>query len=101
MSRRAALAAALRRHGRPLLLAGIAAIVLGTYLASWAGLTTEQRSTRDFSSVYTAATIIRQGHAQQLYDVRLQQRVGDAAMAPHHLSFPYQEVGVGAALAVP
>src|SRR5437588_2062 len=34
MSRRAAFAAALRRHGRTLLLAGIAAIVLGTYLAA-------------------------------------------------------------------
>ncbi|MBV8196465.1 MAG: DUF2029 domain-containing protein [Candidatus Dormibacteraeota bacterium] len=77
------------------------ASLLGFSLVHFAGLTTNDWSTRDFSAVYAAALLVRDGEPAAMYDLPRLGAVGDRLLAPDHLAIPVEEVGVGVALAVP
>jgi hypothetical protein len=95
--------AAVARGGRALdlvvMLAGLA--VLAWYVESWMTVGAAVRVTRDFTDTYTAATLIRSGHAAQIYDWRVLAGTARPLMSPAHLQVPFLEVALVALLAVP
>jgi Glycosyltransferase family 87 len=99
--RRRLLARAAREHRRELLIVAAAAAIACWYVVSWATFSPRDRSIRDFSDTYTAATIIRSGNAAGIYEWHLLAKVGDRLMAPDHLELPYLETPYAALLALP
>src|ERR1700680_1137148 len=79
----------------------IATAVIASYIVMWSSLSSHDRSTRDFTSTYTAATIIRLGNPADIFDWHVQAQVGDALMAPDHLQLPYLASALVAALVLP
>jgi glycosyl transferase family 87 len=90
-----------KQHWRQISVMLIATAVIATYIVMWSSLSSHDRSTRDFTSTYTAATIIRLGKPADIFDWHVQAQVGDALMAPDHLQLPYLESALVAALVLP
>jgi len=79
----------------------VTALLFAWFVIQWASLSSHDRSTRDFTLTYTAATIIRDGDPAHVYDWPTLSRVGDQLIAPDHLQFPYLQSVLGAWLVVP
>ncbi|HEV7679129.1 MAG TPA: glycosyltransferase family 87 protein [Candidatus Dormibacteraeota bacterium] len=65
-----------------LLAGGVAAALLIGYLAMWLGVSRLEVGRSDFTSTYVGATLLRQGHAAQLYDESLQTPLHSQLIAP-------------------
>ena len=94
---------AMSRPPRPALLAGgVAAALLITYLALWAGVTRMEIGRSDFTSTYVGATLLRQGHHTQLYDESLQAPLHHRLIAPDgEGNLPFVNPPGAAVLALP
>lgn len=94
---------AMSRPPRSALLAGgIAAALLVTYLALWAGVTRMEIGRSDFTSTYVGATLLRQGHHTQLYDESLQAPLHHSLIAPDgEGNLPFVNPPGAAVLALP
>ncbi len=92
------------RPPRAALLAGaVAAALLITYVALWAGVSRFEIGRSDFTSTYMGATLLRQGHGTQLYDERLQGPLHARLIAPgdHEGLLPFVNPPGAALLALP
>lgn len=86
---------------RQLLALVVASAMVIAFVVIWASLSAHWRSGVDFSSMYSAATLVREGGVRQIYNPQALARVGDRLMAPDHLILPFQEVALGAVGMVP
>jgi hypothetical protein len=92
------------RPSRATLLAtGIGAALLLSFVVMWLGVDRLSVGRSDFTSVYTGATLLREGHGAQLYDEAAQARVHASLLAPgdHEGNLPYLNPPGGALLAIP
>lgn len=60
----------------------VASIVLAHYAQVWAVVPSSLAPTSDFAGTYVAATLIRTGHAEQIYDPAAQQATLVTSGAP-------------------
>jgi hypothetical protein len=86
-----------------LLAGGVAAALLLGYLAMWLGVSRLEVGRSDFTSTYVGATLLRQGHATQLYDESLQTPLHSQLIAPgdHQGNLPFVNPPGAALLALP
>ncbi len=56
--------------------------LLAAYVALWAGVTTANIGTSDFTATYVGATLLREGHGASMYDQSLQAPLHAALIAP-------------------
>jgi Glycosyltransferase family 87 len=85
-----------------MLLSAIAALVLAQYLRLWIAIPQNQARTSDFAGTYAAATLLRSGHAPQLYDLPAEEAVLAATGTPRdHLDIPFENPPAAAGIAVP
>jgi hypothetical protein len=66
---------------RTILLAASVAVIAG-YVVLWAGVSPARQRGTDFSASYVAATLLRQGHADRLYDQDAEARAHAAILLP-------------------
>jgi hypothetical protein len=79
-----------------------AVVLLAAYVALWAGVTTANIGTSDFTASYVGATLLREGHGAAMYDQSLQAPLHAALIAPlQRGNLPFVNPPVAAALVVP
>jgi hypothetical protein len=80
----------------------VASIVLAHYAQVWTVVPSALAPTSDFAGTYVAATLIRTGHAEQIYDPAAERRalVQSGASAGHD-DIPFENPPGAAVLAVP
>jgi hypothetical protein len=80
----------------------IASIALAHYAQVWAVVPPSLAPTSDFAGTYVAATLIRSGHAAQIYDGPVEQQTLIETGAPAgHSDIPFENPPAAAVLAVP
>ena len=80
----------------------LASIVLAHYAQVWAAVPASLSPTSDFAGTYVAATLIRSGHAAQIYDAAAERHVLVESGAPAgHSDIPYENPPAAAVAAVP
>ena len=82
---------------------GIAAALLITYVALWAGVNRLEIGRSDFTSTYMGATLLREGHGTRMYDETLQAPLHATLIAPgdHEGNLPFVNPPGAALLALP
>jgi hypothetical protein len=80
----------------------VASIVLAHYAQVWAVVPSSLAPTSDFAGTYVAATLIRTGHADQIYDPAVESRTLVASGAPStHDDIPFENPPAAAVVALP
>jgi hypothetical protein len=80
----------------------VASIVLAHYAQVWTVVPSSLASTSDFAGTYVAATLIRTGHAAQIYDPGVERRTLVASGAPAgHADIPFENPPAAAVVALP
>jgi glycosyl transferase family 87 len=80
----------------------VASIVLAHYAQVWTVVPSSLAPTSDFAGTYVAATLIRTGHAEQIYDPAVEQQTLVASGAPAgHDDIPFENPPGAAVLALP
>ncbi|MGA7989614.1 MAG: glycosyltransferase family 87 protein [Candidatus Dormiibacterota bacterium] len=80
----------------------VASIVLAHYAQVWAVVPAPLAPTSDFAGTYVAATLIRTGHAEQIYDPAAQQATLVSSGAPAgHDDIPFENPPAAAVVAIP
>ena len=80
----------------------VAAIVLAHYAQVWAVVPSSLAPTSDFAGTYVAATLIRSGHADEIYDPAVESRTLVAGGAPtSHDDIPFENPPAAAVAALP
>jgi hypothetical protein len=80
----------------------VASIVLAHYAQVWTVVPSSLAPTSDFAGTYVAATLIRTGHAAQIYDPAAEQRALVQSGAPaDHDDIPFENPPAAAVVAVP
>jgi hypothetical protein len=83
-------------------LVAVASIVLAHYAQVWTVVPASIAPTSDFAGTYVAATLIRTGHAAQIYDTAAEQRTLVASGAPSgHDNIPFENPPAAAVVALP
>ncbi len=84
------------------LLITIASIVLAHYVQVWTVVPASLAPTSDFAGTYVASTLIRTGHAAQIYDSGVERQTLVAGGAPaSHDNIPFENPPAAAVVAVP
>ncbi|MGA2282905.1 MAG: glycosyltransferase family 87 protein [Candidatus Dormibacteria bacterium] len=86
------------------LLAGLAVLVLATYVRDWAVVApqTPLNRTSDFAGTYVAATLWREGRGAQIYDLPVETQALRATGAPaDHSDIPFENPPAALLLALP
>jgi hypothetical protein len=80
----------------------VASIVLAHYAQVWTVVPSSLAPTSDFAGTYVAATLIRTGHADQIYDPGVERRTLVASGAPvGHDDIPFENPPAAAVVALP
>lgn len=80
----------------------VASIVLAHYAQVWAVVPSSLAPTSDFAGTYVAATLIRTGHAEQIYDPAAQRATLVESGAPAgHDDIPFENPPAAAVVAIP
>ena len=80
----------------------VASIVLAHYAQVWAVVPASLAPTSDFAGTYVAATLIRSGHAAQIYDPAAERRTLVESGAPAgHDNIPFENPPAAAVIALP
>jgi hypothetical protein len=80
----------------------VASIVLAHYAQVWTVVPSSLAPTSDFAGTYVAATLIRTGHAGQIYDPGVERRALVASGAPvGHDDIPFENPPAAAVVALP
>ncbi len=80
----------------------IASIVLAHYAQVWAVVPASLAPTSDYAGTYVASTLIRTGHAAQIYDAAVESRTLIETGAPaDHASIPFENPPAAAVVALP
>jgi Glycosyltransferase family 87 len=80
----------------------VASIVLAHYAQVWTVVPAPLAPTSDFAGTYVAATLIRTGHAGQIYDPVMERRALVASGAPvGHDDIPFENPPAAAVVALP
>jgi Glycosyltransferase family 87 len=83
-------------------LIAVASIVLAHYAQVWTVVPASLAPTSDFAGTYVAATLIRSGHAAQIYDPAIEQRTLVESGAPvGHDDIPFENPPAAAVIAIP
>lgn len=83
-------------------LATAAITLLAAYVALWAGVSTTNIGTSDFTATYVGATLLREGHGASMYDQSLQAPLHAALIAPlQRGNLPFVYPPLTAAMVVP
>jgi hypothetical protein len=83
-------------------LIAVASIVLAHYVQVWAVVPASIAPTSDFAGTYVAATLLRTGHAAQIYDTGAEQRTLVESGAPAgHDNIPFENPPAAAVVALP
>jgi hypothetical protein len=84
------------------LLITIASIVLAHYVQVWTVVPASLAPTSDFAGTYVASTLIRSGHAAQIYDSEVERETLVASGAPaSHDDIPFENPPAAAVVALP
>jgi hypothetical protein len=79
-----------------------AAVLLAVYALLWAGVTSANIGTSDFTASYVGATLMREGHGAAMYDESLQAPLHAALIAPlQRGNLPFVNPPLAAAIVVP
>lgn len=100
-SRAVSLGGSVRGHAAAPVVIALALMLLAVYGIRVGGAGAAHGARADFASVYTGASIVRDGDAHRLYDLTLQSAVGDRLMAPARLTLPFDAMPLGAVALVP
>ena len=80
----------------------VSSIVIAHYVQVWAVVPASLAPTSDFAGTYVAATLIRDGHAEQIYDTAAERRTLVESGAPTgHDNIPFENPPSAAVVAVP
>jgi len=80
----------------------VASIVLAHYAQVWTVVPSSLAPTSDFAGTYVAATLMRTGHAEQIYDPGVERRTLVASGAPvGHDDIPFENPPAAAVVALP
>ncbi len=80
----------------------VASIVLAHYAQVWTVVPSSLAPTSDFAGTYVAATLLRTGHAEQIYDPGVERRTLVASGAPvGHDDIPFENPPAAAVVALP
>ena len=80
----------------------VASIVLAHYAQVWTAVPSSLAPTSDFAGTYVAATLIRTGHAAQIYDPGVERRALVASGAPAtHDDIPFENPPAAAVVTLP
>ncbi len=80
----------------------LASIVLAHYAQVWAVVPASLSPTSDFAGTYVASTLIRTGHAEQIYDAAAERRALVSSGAPAgHDDIPFENPPAAAVVAIP
>jgi hypothetical protein len=80
----------------------VASIVLAHYAQVWTVVPSSLAPTSDFAGTYVAATLVRTGHAAQMYDPAIEQRALVQSGAPAgHDDIPFENPPGAAVVALP
>ena len=80
----------------------VASIVLAHYAQVWTVVPSSLAPTSDFAGTYVAATLVRTGHAAQMYDPGTEQRALVQSGAPAgHDDIPFENPPGAAVVALP
>jgi Glycosyltransferase family 87 len=80
----------------------VAAVVLAHYAQVWAVVPGSLAPTSDFAGTYVASTLIRTGHAAQIYDTATERRVLVESGAPAtHDNIPFENPPAAAVVVLP
>jgi Glycosyltransferase family 87 len=80
----------------------VASIVLAHYAQVWTVVPASLAPTSDFAGTYVAATLIRTGHAEQIYDPAVERRTLVASGAPvGHDDIPFENPPAAAVVGLP
>jgi hypothetical protein len=80
----------------------VASIVLAHYAQVWTVVPSSLAPTSDFAGTYVAATLIRTGHAAQIYDPGVERATLVASGAPAtHADIPFENPPAAAVVAIP
>ena len=80
----------------------IASIVLAHYVQVWTVVPASLAPTSDFAGTYVAATLIRAGHPEQIYDPAAERGALIASGAPAgHADIPFENPPAAAVVAIP
>jgi len=80
----------------------VASIVLAHYVQVWAVVPASLSPTSDFAGTYVASTLIRSGHAAQIYDGAVEQQALVESGAPvSHDDIPFENPPAAAVIALP
>jgi hypothetical protein len=83
-------------------LIAIASIVLAHYAQVWAVVPASLAPTSDYAGTYVASTLIRTGHAAQIYDAAVESRTLVETGAPaDHDNIPFENPPAAAVVALP
>jgi Glycosyltransferase family 87 len=83
-------------------LVAVAAVVLAHYAQVWAVVPGSLAPTSDFAGTYVAATLIRTGHAAQIYDTATERQVLVESGAPAtHDNIPFENPPAAAVVVLP
>lgn len=80
----------------------IASIVLAHYVQVWAVVPAPLAPTSDYAGTYVASTLIRSGHAAQIYDAALEREtLVDSGAPVSHDDIPFENPPAAAVIALP
>ncbi len=80
----------------------VSSIVIAHYVQVWAVVPASLAPTSDFAGTYVAATLIRDGHAEQIYDTAAERRTLVESGAPTgHDNIPFENPPSAAVVVVP
>jgi hypothetical protein len=80
----------------------VASIVLAHYVQVWAVVPAPLAPTSDYAGTYVASTLIRSGHAAEIYDGALeQQALVDSGAPVSHDDIPFENPPAAAVIALP
>jgi Glycosyltransferase family 87 len=83
-------------------LVAVAAVVLAHYAQVWAVVPGSLAPTSDFAGTYVASTLIRSGHAAQIYDTATERQVLVESGAPaSHDNIPFENPPAAAVVVLP
>jgi Glycosyltransferase family 87 len=83
-------------------LVAIASVVLAHYAQVWAVVPASLAPTSDFAGTYVASTLIRSGHAAQIYDTATERRALVESGAPaSHDNIPFENPPAAAVVVLP
>ncbi len=82
--------AARRRRLAPVIVAALAAGIVGAYLLVWVNLSRTDQTGSDYSTFHVAALLWREGHADQLYDQKAEIARHEQLVPPsYHVDLPF------------